>query len=376
MISFFQFGNRRSAKLQLSIRANSGRQPASAPALVENLEARQLLSANLLVNGDFSAGNSGFYSQYGHGAVPGGYVIGNNPASFYKGVVSFTPPNGEKLMLMANGSDGGTKDVWHETVSVSTNTTYDFSGLAAAFAQLGNDHTDESPARLSFYVNGVGIGSFNVNPADGKFGRFADLWRSGSSTTASIRIIDRNTATLGNDFALADLSFAASPSLLVNGDFAAGFTGFSTQYVKGTKPGDYAIAKDPASIYTGVVSFGPPSGIGQQLLANGAISGNPYIWQESTSVIKNSTYEFSGLAATFSQLGNDHTDPSPANLAFYVNGVAIGSFKVNATDGKFGQFAATWNSGSSTTATIKIVDLNHTNTGNDFALDDLAFNQE
>ncbi len=58
-----------------------------------------------------------------------------------------------------------------------------------------------------------------------------------------------------------------------------------------------------------------------------------------------------------------------------MNGAAVGAFKVAAADGKFGAFAADWNSGSSTGATIKIVDLNHTASGNDFALDDLAFNR-
>jgi len=375
MINFFQFGNRHGAGSRSSSQLPGISQRALVLALAEHLEARRLLSANLLVNGDFAAGKTGFSSQYGMGTSPGDYVVGNNPTSFYKGVVSFGPPNGIGLMQMANGSTTGTEYVWHETVNVTKDSVYDFSGFAASLAQLGNDHTDPSPARLSFYVNGTGIGTFDVAAADGKFGTFANLWNSGGSTTASIKIVDRNPTFTGNDFALADLSFAAAnPNLLVNGDFAAGFVGFSTQYVKGTNPGDYAIASNPASVYKGVVPFGPPGGVGLQLLANGATSGSPYIWQEKTSVAKDSTYEFTGLAATFSQLGNDHTDPSPAHLAFYMNGAEVGIFKVNPTDGQFGEFAAIWNSGSSTTATIKIVDLNHSNTGNDFALDDLAFN--
>ena len=224
-------------------------------------------------------------------------------------------------------------------------------------------------------MDGQGIGTFNVPATDGKFGKFANLWNSGNNTTASVEIVDRNTASNGNDFALDDLSFAASPSLLVNGGFSNGYIGFSTQYIKGDQnPRGYFIAKDPSTIYPGVVPFGPPGGTGMQLLANGAASGNPYVWQESVNVSKNSTYDFSGLAATFSQTGNDHTDPSPARLVFYVNGVSVGGLNVPATDGKFGSFAANWNSGSSTGTTIKIVDLNHAANGNDFALDHLAFN--
>jgi hypothetical protein len=373
MISFFKRGYRNGAGLWQGRPMGYVSMPGLA--LTERLEPRQLLSANLLVNPDFSAGNTGFSSQYGTGTKPSQYVIARNPASVYPGVISFGPPTGTGMQLLANGSTSGTKFVYHETVRVTKNTTYDFSGLVTTFAQTGNDHTDPSPARLSFYVNSAGIGTFKVPATDGKFGRFANLWNSGSSTTASIEIVDRNTASNGNDFALDNLSFAASPSLLVNGDFSAGYVGFSTQYIKGLKkPLGYFVTKDPASVYSGVVPFGPPGGTGLQLLANGATSGSPYIWQESVSVAKNTSYQFSGLAAAFAQLGNDHTDPSPAKLAFYVNGKPVGGFNVRATDGMFGAFSATWNSGNSTGATIKIVDLNHAASGNDFVLDHLAFN--
>ena len=68
------------------------------------------------------------------------------------------------------------------------------------------------------------------------------------------------------------------------------------------------------------------------------------------------------------------TDPSPAQLEFFVNGVQIGSeFTLNAQDGQWSQFSATWSSGASNSATITIVDENTASDGNDFAVDDLAF---
>ncbi len=325
MTSFFQLDDSSSADSSCAgPRQNArpgivSRRPL--PPRAEHLESRRLLSAsvasaapNLLVNPAFSSGNTGFSSQYGHGTQPGDYVVAKSPADIYPGTVSFGDhTSGTGLMLLANGSTSGTTYVWHETVSVTKGTTYDFAGFAASFAQLGKDHTDPSPARLSFYVNGVAIGTFKVAAADGKFGRFANLWSSGGSTTASIKIVDRNTASMGNDFALDDLSFAASPSLLVNGDFSSGYVGFSSQYVKGgKKPGGYVVAKDPASVYPGTVSFGDhTTGTGLMLLANGAASGSPYIWEESVSVTKDTAYDFSGFAASFAQLGMDHTDPTP-----------------------------------------------------------------
>jgi hypothetical protein len=41
--------------------------------------------------------------------------------------------------------------------------------------------------------------------------------------------------------------------------------------------------------------------------------------------------------------------------------------------GVWSAFGASWNSGTSKTATIKIVDLDTNYIGNDFALDDLSF---
>ena len=68
------------------------------------------------------------------------------------------------------------------------------------------------------------------------------------------------------------------------------------------------------------------------------------------------------------------TDPSPAELHFTINGVQIGSdITLSDQDGQWSQFSASWNSGTSSVATITLVDLNTVAIGNDFALDDVSF---
>ena len=148
----FPLGNRCGSRRSIQSRYLS---PQAFP-LAEPLEPRQLLSANLLVNPSFAAGNTGFSSQYRVGTQPGEYEIAKGPQSVYSGVVPFGPHSGSGLQLLANGSTSGTAYVYDEAVSVAKNTTYDFSGFATTFAQTGNDHTDPSPAPFPFMWTGRG----------------------------------------------------------------------------------------------------------------------------------------------------------------------------------------------------------------------------
>ena len=76
---------------------------------MERLEDRQLLSqgVNLLTNGDFSAGNTGFTSQYtyspGNLLHEGTYTVDNNPHNDSIYGASFGDhTTGKGLMLIAN----------------------------------------------------------------------------------------------------------------------------------------------------------------------------------------------------------------------------------------------------------------------------------
>jgi hypothetical protein len=353
--------------------------PVDARAGLEMLEGRILFS-NLLANGDFSGGKVGFTSQYVNAAQVGGYVVGKNPIVDFGSVFSSfgDHTNGKGKMLIADAAMTAGKAVWQETVAVAKNKNYDFSGWAASDGQVPiGSHIDPSPARLALYVNGVRVGdNFTVKAANGKWSKFTGTWKSGTKTSATIKIVDLNTVGIGNDFALDDLNFAPSTNLLNNGDFAAGRTGFSTQYANSKVPGGLIVAANPTTFSNMFTGFGDhTTGVGQMLVADGNQTANKTIWQETVNVGKNRDYQFSGFAASVGQVPvGSHKDPSPARLAIYVNGVKIGNtFTVNSKNGSWGNFTTLWHSLSNTTATIKVVDLNTTHDGNDFALDDLSF---
>src|SRR5581483_2374917 len=87
---------------------------------------------NLITNGDFSAGNTGFTSQYtyitGGFTGPGQYGVITNPGTaFTNGFASFGDhTTGTGKMLFADGTSAASA-FWSQTVAVAPNTAYSFS---------------------------------------------------------------------------------------------------------------------------------------------------------------------------------------------------------------------------------------------------------
>jgi hypothetical protein len=165
-------------------------------------------------------------------------------------------------------------------------------------------------------------------------------------------------------------------NILANPTFAAGNTGFTSQYVNHTQHGGYVVGTNPKT------DFGPlyasfadhtPTSDGKFYMADGAVTSGKVAWQETVPVTPNTAYRFSGWAAS---IGGGGTDPAPAALKFSVNGGKIGKiFTVPSSNSKWAFFSGSWNSGSATSATIRIVDTTTAANGNDFALDDLGFTE-
>ncbi len=212
-------------------------------------------SSNLLVNGDFSLGNTGFTSQYVYSTnlePEGNYVVGDNPHNFHPGGASFGDhTTGTGLMLIANGAPTPNTVVWQETVNVSNGTNYVFSGWAASWGEGGSPApSDPSPAQLEFFVNGVQIGSeFTLIAQDGQWSQFSATWNSGTSGSATITIVDMNTASDGNDFAVDDLVFGASEAATaaISSDGATG-TAAPPPATTGTTASPAADARTAAAV--------------------------------------------------------------------------------------------------------------------------------
>lgn len=168
---------------------------------------------NSVSNGNFSLGNTGFTSNYIVPAPPygtwgqlsneGTYTVTTSPNLAHINFASFPDHTGDlaALMMVINGSSVANTSIWCQTITVMPNTDYDFSAWGATCVA-------SNPAILQFSINGTLVGTPLALPlTTGVWTEFHAVWNSGTNTTATICIVDQQTAPSGNDFALDDISF-------------------------------------------------------------------------------------------------------------------------------------------------------------------------
>ncbi|MBP1646361.1 MAG: type sorting protein [Bacteroidetes bacterium] len=169
------------------------------------VESYYLIDSNLVYNGDFELGNTGFLTQYTNWTT-GGFIFGNYKITTNANTIStgFTPcDNGGKYMVL----DGiGTPNTYffQSTVNVEPNTLYEFSVQSVFLA-----FTELSPAyypRLKYYINNQQLGGVDVIPNyNCNWHTFKYKWYSGTNTTATVKVVDDNTDGSGNDFAVDNI---------------------------------------------------------------------------------------------------------------------------------------------------------------------------
>lgn len=166
--------------------------------------------SNLIVNGDFSSGNTGFTSDYLFKAdLPGytqelwnegTYSVVSNPNYVHTNFAPCSDHTGGGEMMVVNGAPS-LSQVWCQTVTVVPNTTY-------IFQAFGTSVEPTSPAILQFSVNGSLLGSpFNLSGTTCNWQEFYEIWDSGAATSVQICVTNQNLAQSGNDFALDDIYF-------------------------------------------------------------------------------------------------------------------------------------------------------------------------
>lgn len=167
-------------------------------------------------------------------------------------------------------------------------------------------------------------------------------------------------------------------NIVVNGDFSQGNTGFNSSYVPGTggtygllsNEGQYALVSSPIQAHTQFANcydHTVGTAAGNMMVINGAATANVNIWSQTVTVTPNTNYQFSvwGMSAVAS---------NPGQLKFSINGSQLGNvFTLPSTTCLWQQFYVTCNSGASTSAVIAITNQNTNPSGNDFAIDDIAF---
>lgn len=177
------------------------------------------------------------------------------------------------------------------------------------------------------------------------------------------------SATQNITYYLNSLSLGAN--LITNSNFNLGNTGFTSQYnytPNNTTEGEYYVGNSPSAWYFAHYGCGDhTTGNGNMLLVNGSPQPDAEVWKTTVAVTPNTNYSFSTWICSISV-------PNPAQLAFSINGNAIGGLiTASQPPCNWFQFYTTWNSGNATTAVISVINKNTILFGNDFALDDIFF---
>lgn len=171
------------------------------------LEATAVDSTELVVNGNFSAGSTGFTSEYRDSASvwnEGTYSVNVSPQNVHPG---FSPcgdhSTGNGLFMIVNGNSLPNSVIWSQTISISPFTEYEFSSWVTNV--LFN--TPTLPL-LQFSINGQLLGEpFTSAQTECEWSQFFTTWFSDTSTTATIEIVNKRTLPTGNDFGIDDISF-------------------------------------------------------------------------------------------------------------------------------------------------------------------------
>ncbi len=182
--------------------------------------APHIASANLIVNGDFSSGNTGFSSDYFYTPVntaAGEYYVQSGSASSWNaGFLNVVGYGGSGNYLIANGATSTAQSPWYQTLdSPSLTLTTDTNNpVYYRFeAQLVNlVPSPNAPPDLAFEisVNGGTWNTFTATPvmSPGAWTlTYVDTYITTAPTSLGFRLRNQATEYNGNDFAVDSIYF-------------------------------------------------------------------------------------------------------------------------------------------------------------------------
>lgn len=174
---------------------------------------------NLVPNGDFSAGNTQFFTDYsyaGFNTLEGEYTVGTDPRAFNGNLLmvgDHTTTDG--LMFIGNGK--ATPDrVWYSgPIAVSPQTLYYFEAWvmnACCSPPYGDGVNPVGPSELSFYANDQLLGT-RTSKLLGVWEGLSTTWDSAGATSVTLKLVNANTQPSGNDFGVDDVFLGIESSV-------------------------------------------------------------------------------------------------------------------------------------------------------------------
>lgn len=166
-------------------------------------------------------------------------------------------------------------------------------------------------------------------------------------------------------------------NLIYNGDFELGDVGFTSDYDPAPNnwngifvdpEAKYKIENNPNQEYFEFEECRDHTGnSGNMMMVNGSDDSDDAVWCQAVAVNPNQGYQ---LGAWYTSLNKK----TPATIAIEINGIQLGNdIDLSYWTCDWEEFTGTWYSGNSTVANICIYDIEESEHGNDFALDDISF---
>ena len=167
-------------------------------------------AANLIVNGDFEAGLSGFGSDYSPSANGCISCVGvnSNTLSWYyaPGYVEVfndhTSGTGGMLLYDPPGSPSAWR-IWYQSVNVEAGKTYTFSGWGR---EANSENPGVNDGLVRFEVNGAGLGTLVT--VQNAWTHFSAAYTATTTGTVTLALRDMNATTWNGTYtAIDDLAF-------------------------------------------------------------------------------------------------------------------------------------------------------------------------
>jgi hypothetical protein len=166
---------------------------------------------NLVVNGNFNAGNTSFTNGYvlDCSNPPIGeqrYCVGTNPNTVHPAWSACSDhTSGTGNMLIVNGTSTPNVKVWEQVVTILPNTCYKFDAW-------GTSVYSDNPAIIRLSINGSTQAGVQLTSTTCAWQNISATWNSGAATSATLTIWDDDLNPGGNDFAIDDISLVAIAS--------------------------------------------------------------------------------------------------------------------------------------------------------------------
>ena len=317
-------------------------------------------AVNLLTNGDFSAGNVGFTSEYGYNVVDGSgnldemaYSVTTNPNlvhALWYGFTDHTADTPAKMMVI-NGEQG------EDTV----NADWSFSVSPASSSTSG-----ASPVILSssHIITATYIGSSPVDPEYVTINVPHSYSFDYELNPLPLSLFDTTTIS-----ATSSLGFSHSHTSVQNPVYYVDTVKQVTiPLVAGT--GTYTLEMDSTISWTNpmVPTAETIHAVGTMTLVEGPILASKYFWRQVLTLVPSTTYTFEYYARKINSAASPNAHPT---IKTTVNGTMINQTVISSVAG-WTKVTVSFTTGVGTSYDIRMIMPNGSTPGNDVAVDDIS----